>query len=44
MCIRAGEEILRSREEQKQHTIEQRLRYSLGRSNLELTGELSPKV
>ena len=38
------EEILRRREEQKQRTIQQRLRYNLGRSNLELKGELSPKV
>jgi hypothetical protein len=34
------EEILRRREEQKQRTIQERLRYNLGRSNLELTGEL----
>jgi putative transposase len=38
------EEILRRRAEQKQHTIEQRLRYNLGRCNLKLKGELSPKV
>ncbi len=38
------EEILRSREEQKQRTIEQRLRYNLGRWNQELKGELNSKV
>ena len=38
------EEILRRREEQKQRTIEERLRYNLGRSSLELTGELNSKV
>jgi len=38
------EQILRRREEQKQRTIEERLRYNLGRSNLELTGELESKV
>jgi putative transposase len=38
------EEILRSRAEQKQRTIEQRLHYNLGRCNLKLKGELSPKV
>jgi len=38
------EEILRRRAEQKQRTIEQRLRYNLGRCNLKLEGELSPKV
>jgi transposase InsO family protein len=38
------EEILRRRAEQKQRTIEQRLRYNLGRCNLKLKGELSPKV
>jgi putative transposase len=38
------EEILRRREEQKQRTIQERLRYNLGRSNLKLTGELEPKV
>ncbi len=38
------EEILRRREEQKQCTIEERLRYNLGRSNLKLTGELESKV
>jgi hypothetical protein len=38
------EGILRRRAEQKQRTIEQRLRYNLGRWNQELTGELSPKV
>ena len=38
------EKILRRRAEQKQRTIEQRLRYNLGRWNQELTGELSPKV
>jgi RNA-directed DNA polymerase len=38
------EEILRRREEQKQRTIEQRLRYNLGRWNLKLTSELNPKV
>lgn len=38
------EEILRRRAEQKQRTIEQRLRYNLGRWNHQLTGELKPKV
>jgi len=38
------EEILRTRAEQKQRTIEQRLRYNLGRWNHQLTGELKPKV
>jgi len=38
------EEILRRREEQKQRTIEERLRYNRGRSNLKLTGELESKV
>lgn len=38
------EEILRRREEQKQRTIEERLRYNLGRSNLKLTGELKSKA
>ena len=38
------EEILRRRAEQKQRTIEERLRYNLGRSNLKLTGELESKV
>ncbi len=38
------EEILRRRAEQKQCTIEQRLRYNLGRCNLKLKGELNPKV
>jgi len=38
------EEILRRREEQKQRTIQERLRYNLGRSNLKLTGELESKV
>lgn len=38
------EEILRRRAEQKQRTIDQRLRYNLGRCNLKLKGELSPKV
>ncbi len=38
------DEILRRRAEQKQRTIEQRLRYNLGRCNLKLTGELRPKV
>jgi hypothetical protein len=38
------EEILRRRAEQKQRTIEQRLRYNLSRWNQKLTGELSPKV
>ena len=38
------EEILRRREEQKQRTIEERLRYNLGRSNLKLTGELEQKL
>lgn len=37
------EEILRRRTEQKQRTIEERLRYNLGRSNL-ITGELKSKV
>jgi putative transposase len=37
-------EILCRREEQKQRTIDERLRYNLGRSNQKLTGELSPKV
>jgi hypothetical protein len=30
--------------EQKQRTIEQRLRYNLGRWNLKLKGELDPQV
>jgi putative transposase len=38
------EEILRRREEQKQRTIQERLRYNLGRSNPKLTGELEPKL
>ena len=38
------EQILRRREEQKQRTIEERLRYNLSRSNLKLTGELKSKV
>jgi len=38
------EEILRRREEQKQRTIQERLRYNLSRSNLELKGELESKV
>jgi hypothetical protein len=38
------EEILRRRAEQKQRTIEQRLRYNLGRWNPKLQGELKPKV
>jgi putative transposase len=38
------EEILRRRAEQKQRTIEQRLRYNLGRCNLKLTGELNSKL
>ena len=38
------EEILRRRAEQKQRTIEQRLRYNLGRWNLKLKGELNHKV
>jgi hypothetical protein len=38
------EQILRRREEQKQRTIAERLRYNLGRSNLKLTGELNSKV
>jgi hypothetical protein len=38
------EEILRRRAEQKQRTIEQRLRYNLGRCNLKLNGELESKV
>jgi hypothetical protein len=38
------EEILRRREEQKQRTIQERLRYNLGRSNAKLMGELESKV
>ena len=38
------QEILHRREEQKQRTIEERLRYNLGRSNLKLTGELNSRV
>jgi hypothetical protein len=38
------EEILRRREEQKQRTIQERLRYNLGRSNLELTREPESKL
>jgi hypothetical protein len=38
------EEISRRRAEQKQRTIEQRLRYNLGRWNQILKGELEPKV
>jgi hypothetical protein len=38
------EEILRRRAEQKQRTIEQRLRYNLDRWNPKLQGELKPKV
>ena len=38
------EEILRRREEQKQRTIDERLRYNLGRCNLKLRGELKSKV
>jgi transposase InsO family protein len=38
------EEILRRREEQKQRTIEQRLRYNLDRWNQELKGELDVKL
>jgi len=38
------EEILRRRAEQKQRTIEQRLRYNLSRWNQKLTGELNPKA
>jgi hypothetical protein len=38
------EAILRRREEQKQRTIQERLLYKLGRSTLELTGELESKV
>ncbi len=38
------EEILRRREELKQRTIQERLRYNLGRSNLKLTGELDAKL
>jgi transposase InsO family protein len=38
------EEILCRREEQKQRTIQERLRYNLGRSNPKLTGELESKV
>jgi hypothetical protein len=41
---RRREEISRRRAEQKQRTIEQRLRYNRGRSNQELTGELNPKA
>ena len=37
-------EILRRRAEQKQRTIEQRLRYNLGRWNLKLKGELDAQV
>ena len=38
------EQILRRRAEQKQRTIDQRLRYNLGRWNLKLNGELESKV
>ena len=38
------EAILRRRAEQKQRTIEQRLRYNLSRWNQQLTGELDHKV
>ena len=38
------EETLRRKAEKKQRTIEQRLRYNLGRCNLKLKGELSPEV
>jgi putative transposase len=38
------EQILRRRAEQKQRTIDQRLRYNLGRWNLKLKGELESKV
>lgn len=38
------EEILRRRVEQKQRTINERLRYNLGRWNLKLKGELKSKV
>jgi transposase InsO family protein len=38
------EEILCRREEQKQRTIQERLPYNLGRSNLELKSELESKV
>ena len=38
------EAILRSRAQQKQRTIEQRLRYNLSRWNQQLTGELDHKV
>jgi hypothetical protein len=38
------EQILRRREEEKQRTIDERLRYNLSRSNLKLTGELNSKV
>jgi RNA-directed DNA polymerase len=38
------EAILRRRAEQKQRTIEQRLRYNLSRWNQELTGELDQKM
>ena len=41
---RRREEILRRRAEQKQRTIEQRLRYNLGRWNLKLKGELDAQV
>lgn len=42
--LRTAERILRRSAEQKQRTIEQRLRYSLSRWNQKLTGELNPKV
>jgi len=38
------EEVLRRRAEQKQRTIEQRLRYNLSRWNHKITGELNPKA
>ena len=38
------EAILRRRAEQKQRTIEQRLRYNLSRWNQKLTGELDQRV
>ena len=38
------DEILRRRAEQKQCTIEQRLRYNLGRWNQKLTSELNARV
>ena len=43
-CEGSESKILRRRAEQKQHTIEQRLRYNLGRGNQELTGDLKLEV